>query len=113
MGELLRAGEPVILWENDDREATYMWEFLQKVNKKYRLDLKTYDDLHAWSIHNVAEFWGETWDFTGMQSAAPFTKVSCIVHQFSLKCFASRLSCELSSLIFDGCRMSTSVGGIA
>ena len=77
MGEMLGAGDnPVILWENEDREATSMWAFLQKVNSKYRLDLKTYDELHAWSVQNVAEFWGETWEFTGMQSATPYSRVS-------------------------------------
>jgi len=76
MGELLDAAEPVVLWENTDVETTYMWQFLQQINNKYKLHLKTYDDLHAWSVKNIADFWGETWEFTGMQSATPFTKVS-------------------------------------
>ncbi len=38
-----------------------MWYFMQKMNKKYGLQLQTYDDLHRWSIENINDFWNETW----------------------------------------------------
>jgi len=49
--------------------------FLQLINQKYEQDLKTYHDLHKWSINNLNEFWGEVWQYTGMV-AKPFKQVS-------------------------------------
>jgi acetoacetyl-CoA synthetase len=66
----------VVLWENADKESTFLWEFIQRINKAYHINLKTYDELHQWSIQNVGEFWGKVWDFTGMQFDSPYEKVS-------------------------------------
>lgn len=52
-----------------------MYEFKEIVNKKYGLKLKTYDDLYRWSIENIAEFWEETWWFTGIRVEKGFEKV--------------------------------------
>ena len=49
--------------------------FLQLINQKYEQDLKTYQDLHEWSINNLNEFWGEVWQYTGIV-AKPFKQVS-------------------------------------
>jgi hypothetical protein len=62
-----RAG---LLWENPNPTASYMWEFLQKVNKKYHLDLSTYDHLYDWSIDRLPEFWEEVWAFTGVRAVS-------------------------------------------
>lgn len=64
---LSRAG---LLWENPNPTASYMWEFLQKVNKKYNLELSTYDQLYDWSIDSLPEFWEEVWAFTGVRAVA-------------------------------------------
>lgn len=34
-----------------------MYQFLEAVNEHYSLDLKTYQQLHAWSVKNISEFW--------------------------------------------------------
>jgi acetoacetyl-CoA synthetase len=69
------AGQPAKLWEHADPQSTKMYEFLELVNKKHGLELKTYDNLHRWSIDNVAKFWEEVWDFTGMVADKRFSKV--------------------------------------
>lgn len=56
------------LWRNENPAASYMWEFLQLVNKKYNKSLASYDDLYAWSIDCLPQFWEEVWAFTGMQA---------------------------------------------
>jgi len=75
MGEL-ESLESVVLWEHENKESTFMWEFMQRINETHKKDLKTYDELHEWSIQNVADFWGEVWDFTGMQAEQPYKQVS-------------------------------------
>jgi acetoacetyl-CoA synthetase len=75
MGEL-ESMPSVVLWEHEDPESTFMWHFLQQVNRTFELHLKSYDELHAWSIRNVPEFWGLVWNFTGMLADVPYSKVS-------------------------------------
>jgi len=43
-----------------------MWQFKERIEKKYNVKLDTYHDLHTWSIENVAEFWAESSEFTGV-----------------------------------------------
>jgi len=86
MGEL-ESLESVVLWEHENKESTSMWEFLQRINKTYKKDLKTYDELHGWSIQNVADFWGEVWHFTGMQADQPYKQVSGGAFPFCLQFF--------------------------
>jgi acetoacetyl-CoA synthetase len=52
-----------------------MWEFMTLINQKYGKDLGSYKELHRWSVENVAEFWGEVWDFTGVKGTR-FKQVS-------------------------------------
>jgi acetoacetyl-CoA synthetase len=40
--------------------------FIAEVNRRHRLDLKTYHDLHAWSVTQRAAFWDLLWDFGGV-----------------------------------------------
>jgi len=66
------------LWEHPAPESTTMWDFLQTINRKYGLQLKTYKELHQWSIDNIAAFWGEVWHYTGIKASAPYQEVcSC------------------------------------
>ena len=67
---------PEKLWEHPNFKSTKMWEFLQIVNKKYNSNLKTYMDLHSWSVENIASFWEEVLDFVGVITSKPHTKVS-------------------------------------
>lgn len=56
------------LWVNQNPTESYMWEFLQLINKKYDKALKTYDDLYNWSISCLPQFWEEVWAFTGVDA---------------------------------------------
>ncbi|KAE9980763.1 hypothetical protein BLS_008355 [Venturia inaequalis] len=65
------------LWEQSipDREATAMYKFMVLLNRKHGLQLKTYDDLHKWSIENIAAFWGEVWETTGVVASKSYDHV--------------------------------------
>ncbi|KAK0623319.1 hypothetical protein B0T14DRAFT_494820 [Immersiella caudata] len=63
------------LWRHENPQATQMWKFLQHVNSKYGLQLKDYPTLYRWSVDNIAAFWGEVWDFTGVTASRRFDQV--------------------------------------
>ncbi|KAK0711322.1 hypothetical protein B0H67DRAFT_284927 [Lasiosphaeris hirsuta] len=63
------------LWRHGEPESTQMWKFLQRVNDKHGLQLSGYSTLYKWSIDNVALFWEEVWDFTGVRASRRFDKV--------------------------------------
>jgi hypothetical protein len=63
------------LWTHADPGTTKMAEFMRCVNKKYGLKLKSYDDLYRWSIGDIASFWGEVWDFTGITASKHYDEV--------------------------------------
>ena len=64
-----------LLWTHPNPDSTRMTEFMRKVNGKYGLQLKTYEDLYRWSIDSLSEFWSEVWDFTGVTVSKPFDEV--------------------------------------
>lgn len=63
------------LWEHSDPQSAKMHEFMQHLNVNYGLMLKTYDDMHRWSIENIPEFWEEVWKFTKVKASKDYTKV--------------------------------------
>ena len=42
-------------------------EFTKELSKKFGLDLKSYSDLHRWSISNPAQFWRAIWKFCNVR----------------------------------------------
>jgi acetoacetyl-CoA synthetase len=54
------------LWTPDPRRvaASQMVAFRDAANARFGLSLKTYRELHAWSVANRSEFWDLVWDFT-------------------------------------------------
>lgn len=63
------------LWEHPNPDSTRMYEFMQEVNRKHNAELRTYDELHQWSIDNVAAFWALVWSFTGVKAVGSYSKV--------------------------------------
>ena len=54
------------LWTPDPRRvaASQMVAFRDAANARFGLSLKTYRELHAWSVAHRPEFWDLLWDFT-------------------------------------------------
>lgn len=63
------------IWEHPNPESTEMYRFKERVSKKYNVKADTYHDLWDWSIKNIAEFWGEVWDYTGVKASKPYKTV--------------------------------------
>ncbi|PQE15684.1 acetoacetyl- synthase protein [Rutstroemia sp. NJR-2017a BBW] len=64
------------LWRHPNPTTTRMWKFMQTVNEHNGLNLQTYEELYQWSIKNIASFWEETWDFTGITASKKWNKVN-------------------------------------
>lgn len=58
------------LWEPSQKiiDCANLTRFRRYVNEKRHLDLKTYDQLYAWSVAHFTDFWETFWDFSGIKS---------------------------------------------
>ena len=52
-----------ILWSPDENKIknSYMSVLKKKINNKYNLGLKSYNDLYEWSVNNIHLFWEVLW----------------------------------------------------
>ena len=66
---------PRKLWEHPDPESTHMWRFMQQVNQKHGLQLRTFDDLHAYSLSQRSSFWADVFDAAGFIHGGRYTSV--------------------------------------
>ena len=58
-----------ILWElsHEEKLNTHIFHLINCVNKKYNLELVTYQEMHDWSINNISLFWGLLSDELGIR----------------------------------------------
>ncbi|EMC97983.1 hypothetical protein BAUCODRAFT_67540 [Baudoinia panamericana UAMH 10762] len=67
--------DPNLLWRHPSPKDTQLWDFMQRVNKRYHKSFSTYDELHDWSIRNIEQVWGEIWQHCGIRSSSDFKTV--------------------------------------
>ncbi|KAK3327718.1 hypothetical protein B0T19DRAFT_171943 [Cercophora scortea] len=63
------------LWEHPDPESTLMWKFMQDVNGKHGLQLKTFQDLHAYSLAQRSQFWSDVFEAANLIHGGSYTAV--------------------------------------
>lgn len=49
--------------------------FIDLVNHKYGLKVRSYSDLYRWSVEKVSDFWSAVWDYAGIICSRPYDKV--------------------------------------
>ena len=59
------------LWSHASPELTNIEAFRHFVNQRYGLTLKTYQDLHYWSVTDIEVFAEACWIFCGIKYTAP------------------------------------------
>src|SRR5579864_7085117 len=72
------------LWtpsEDRAREAN-LTKFVSFVDQKYGQRVKSYSELHRWSVDKVADFWSAVWDYTGIVASRRFDKVVDDISRF-------------------------------
>ncbi|MBA2709544.1 MAG: acetoacetate--CoA ligase [Tatlockia sp.] len=64
-----------IVWEPKHPEASRMWQFMRFAEKKQRLELKDYQQLHCWSVDKPEEFWQTLIDYFGLNFDKPADQI--------------------------------------
>jgi acetoacetyl-CoA synthetase len=60
------AEEPLWVPSRERAAAAQIFTVMDQVNARFGTRLKTYRDLHAWSVEHRAEFWDLVWDYCGV-----------------------------------------------
>ncbi|KAF4443579.1 acetoacetate- ligase [Fusarium acutatum] len=63
-------------WRHPHPELSRLDVFRRHVNRAYKLDLRTYAQLHKWSVDNVQDFCKEAWMFCGIIYSHPPERVA-------------------------------------
>src|SRR5574341_2341114 len=65
------------LWvpSEDCRSRANITRFIRRVNQRYGLDIRSYGDLHAWSVEHIPDFWAAMWEFGEITASRSFTEV--------------------------------------
>ncbi len=66
-----------LLWQPSEEriKSTNMYRFMTLVNEKFGKDFKDYPALWDWSVNNLEDFWGLTWDFIKIKATRKYDKV--------------------------------------
>jgi acetoacetyl-CoA synthetase len=52
-----------------------MTRFIEYVNNRYGMEIKTYFDLYNWSIEKIPDFWATMWDFAEIKASKGYETV--------------------------------------
>jgi acetoacetyl-CoA synthetase len=72
---MVREGE--LLWTPSParREKSHLTAFTRWLERERGLRFDTYDALWQWSVQDIEGFWRAIWDYFGVRSSTPFTRV--------------------------------------
>ncbi len=61
---------PTCLWSPSTEQinASNIFKFTQYLNRRYSLNLASYEDLHAFSVSEIADFWDALKDFSNLKA---------------------------------------------
>ncbi|KAI0490831.1 acetoacetate-CoA ligase [Xylaria cf. heliscus] len=66
---------PRKLWEHPSPKSTQLWEFMQLINKKYHLNLTTFQDIYQFSVNRRSEFYDEVFKFSSLIHVGSYSQV--------------------------------------
>ncbi|OTA67402.1 acetoacetyl-coenzyme A synthetase [Hypoxylon sp. EC38] len=68
------ASIPRKLWEHPNPEKTQMYEFMQILNRKYGIGLKTFQDLYQFSVAKRSDFFAEVFEYSNLLYTGSYTR---------------------------------------
>ena len=73
-----------LLWEPSEerKRNANITKFMEFVNERYGKSLRTYAELHKWSIEYIPEFYASIWDFIGIKASKSYEKVVDDINKF-------------------------------
>ena len=63
------------LWKPKKPKKSQMYDFIQLINRNYKLKITKYEDLHNWSVNNISDFWKEIWNYGDIIYSFKYTAV--------------------------------------
>ena len=63
------------LWKPKKPKKSQMYDFIQLINRNYKLKITKYEDLHNWSVNNIPDFWKEIWNYGSIIYSFKYTAV--------------------------------------
>jgi len=65
------------LWEPsaERKKQANITKFIELVNKKHGLKIKSYPELHKWSVESIPDFWAAVWEFVDIKTSQKYAKV--------------------------------------
>ena len=65
------------IWEpsGERKRQANINRFIQSVNRRYRMKISSYNELHKWSHENLAEFWESLWNFCEIKASRRYDTV--------------------------------------
>ena len=79
-----------VMWAPTEEQIEHaqMTSFREVVNRKYQLNLSSYEELYQWSLEQTADFWSEMWTFGNITSStSPTTVIDDPTHMPGAKWF--------------------------
>jgi acetoacetyl-CoA synthetase len=69
--------EGTLLWEptEERKKSSGMYQYMQWLKERRGLEFQDYDALWQWSVDHLEDFWETVWEYTKVQSSAPYTGV--------------------------------------
>lgn len=65
------------LWQplEERKKKANITRFIALINEQHETKITSYDELHKWSINNLADFWALVWDFCEVKASKPYCSV--------------------------------------
>lgn len=73
---------PLWLPSEERKKNANITRFIDFVNRKYGFEFDSYPQLYRWSIEAIPEFWGDVWDFGGVEASQEYDKVVDDIRKF-------------------------------
>jgi acetoacetyl-CoA synthetase len=66
-----------LLWSPSQERvrSSNMFHFMQWINTRHGQYFTRYDQLHQWSVENIADFWESWWHYAGIKASSPYNRV--------------------------------------
>jgi acetoacetyl-CoA synthetase len=75
---------PVPLWRPSQARvrAANLTRFIEHINRTHHLGIRSYAELHQWSVSEIADFWAVMWEFAEIRSSRTYDSVLDDIRHF-------------------------------
>lgn len=67
--------KPLWIPSTEQIEEANLTRFIELVNREYSANIRSYAELHKWSVGKAPEFWSAVWRYVGIISSEPYKTI--------------------------------------